>query len=51
MTVHKLLQEYDLEFQPYFDTDIFLVIHEAELMEQLGEYDEIITTISSFVMW
>ncbi|XP_028025407.1 dynein heavy chain 10, axonemal [Bombyx mandarina] len=36
LTVHKLIQEYNLEFQPNFDKDLFLVIHEAELMEQLG---------------
>ncbi|KAM3960300.1 LOW QUALITY PROTEIN: dynein heavy chain at 89D [Aphomia sociella] len=36
LTVHKLMQEYDLEFQPNFNRDVFLVIHEAELMEQLG---------------
>lgn len=37
LTVHKLVQEYDLEFQPNFNRDIFQVIHEAELMEQLGK--------------
>ncbi|XP_059059014.1 dynein axonemal heavy chain 10 [Achroia grisella] len=36
LTVHKLMQEYELEFQPNFDKEIFLIIHEAELMEQLG---------------
>ncbi|XP_075981627.1 dynein heavy chain at 89D [Anticarsia gemmatalis] len=36
LTVHKLMQEYELEFHPNFDKMIFLVIHEAELMEQLG---------------
>ncbi|KOB63658.1 putative ciliary dynein heavy chain, partial [Operophtera brumata] len=36
LTVHKLMQEYSLEFQPNFDKNIFLVIYEAELMEQLG---------------
>lgn len=36
LTVHKLMQEYSLEFQSNFDRQIFLVIHEAELMEQLG---------------
>ncbi|XP_045502201.1 dynein axonemal heavy chain 10 [Colias croceus] len=36
LTVHKLMQEYGLEFQPNFDKHIFLVIHEAELMEKLG---------------
>ncbi|KAF9424732.1 hypothetical protein HW555_000033, partial [Spodoptera exigua] len=38
LTVHKLMQEYQLSFQPNFDKHIFLVIHEAELLEQLG-YD------------
>ncbi|VVD00165.1 unnamed protein product [Leptidea sinapis] len=36
LTVNKLMQEHDLEFQPNFDKKIFLVIHEAELMEKLG---------------
>nr|XP_049701305.1 dynein axonemal heavy chain 10 [Helicoverpa armigera] len=38
LTVHKLMQEYQLIFQPNFNKQIFLVIHEAELLEQLG-YD------------
>ncbi|XP_041985040.1 dynein axonemal heavy chain 10 [Aricia agestis] len=36
LTVHKLVQEYGVEFQPNFDKHIFLVIREAELMEILG---------------
>ncbi|CAK1584360.1 unnamed protein product [Parnassius mnemosyne] len=36
LTVHKLIQEYDLEFHPNFDRKIFLILREAELMEQLG---------------
>ncbi|KAL4712607.1 hypothetical protein ACJJTC_007202 [Scirpophaga incertulas] len=36
LTVHKLLQEYGLEFQPNFSKQFFQLIHEAELMEQLG---------------
>lgn len=37
LTVHKLMQEYGLEFKTNFDKDIFLLMHEAELMEQLGK--------------
>ncbi|KAJ0174233.1 hypothetical protein K1T71_010379 [Dendrolimus kikuchii] len=36
LTVHKLMQEHGLEFKTNFDKEIFLVMHEAELMEQLG---------------
>ncbi|XP_063540762.1 dynein axonemal heavy chain 10 [Cydia strobilella] len=36
LTVHKLVQEYDLEFHTQLDKDLFLLIREAELMEQLG---------------
>nr|XP_034835442.1 dynein heavy chain 10, axonemal [Maniola hyperantus] len=36
MTVHKLMQEYDLEFQPNFNKHVFQIIQEAELMEKLG---------------
>ncbi|KAJ2948630.1 hypothetical protein O0L34_g7885 [Tuta absoluta] len=38
LTVHKLMAEYNLEFQPNFDKEIFQIILEAEVMEQLG-YD------------
>ncbi|XP_068620608.1 LOW QUALITY PROTEIN: dynein axonemal heavy chain 10 [Battus philenor] len=36
LTVHKLIQEYDLEFHPNFNRKIFMIFQEAELMEQLG---------------
>ncbi|KPJ04007.1 Dynein heavy chain 10, axonemal [Papilio xuthus] len=36
LTVHKLMQEYDLEFHTNFDKKIFMILKEAELMEQLG---------------
>lgn len=45
MTVHKLMQEYGLEFEPNFDKHIFLIIHEAELMERLGN-----TNFDSFML-
>ncbi|XP_026741363.1 dynein heavy chain 10, axonemal [Trichoplusia ni] len=38
LTVHKLMQEFQLEFRPNFNRHIFQVIHETELLEQLG-YD------------
>ncbi|CAG9136916.1 unnamed protein product [Plutella xylostella] len=36
LTVNKLVQEYELEFQPNYEKLIFQVIYEAELLEQLG---------------
>lgn len=37
MTVNKLMQEHELEFQPFFNKEIFLIMAEAELLEQLGK--------------
>ncbi|XP_049877279.1 dynein axonemal heavy chain 10 [Pectinophora gossypiella] len=36
LTVHKLIQEYEIMFQTNFDKEIFQVMMEAEVLEQLG---------------
>lgn len=41
------MQEYDLEFHTNFDKKIFMILKEAELMEQLGNYQTLAVALEA----